>query len=85
MIILGKEIEPILVRDKFDVLTVDGQLKRIGMSIFSSDKKKIEFMDNGDNIKNNFCKENNILLIRIPYWEKHNIEKIILDFIKEHK
>lgn len=30
-----------------------------------------------DNIKNNYCKENNINLLRIPYWELNNIEKIL--------
>lgn len=36
-----------------------------------------------DKIKNNYCKENNINLIRIPYWEFDNINKILsnrLDF-----
>ncbi|MCB2320474.1 hypothetical protein LGK98_06505 [Clostridium tagluense] len=30
-----------------------------------------------DKIKNNYCKDNNINLIRIPYWEKNNIEQIL--------
>lgn len=30
-----------------------------------------------DNIKTNFCKNNNIKLIRIPYWEFNNIESIL--------
>lgn len=30
-----------------------------------------------DGIKNNFCKENNIPLIRIPYWDIDNIDKIL--------
>ena len=30
-----------------------------------------------DNIKNQYCKENNIKLIRIPYYEYDNIEKIL--------
>lgn len=32
-----------------------------------------------DEIKNNYCKENNIPLVRIPYWERDNIslEKIL--------
>lgn len=34
-----------------------------------------------DEIKNNYCKENNIPLLRIPYWEKDNIEVIIDNFI----
>ena len=30
-----------------------------------------------DGIKNNYCKNNNIPLLRIPYWEFNNIEKIL--------
>ena len=30
-----------------------------------------------DGIKNNYCKNNNIEIIRIPYWEYNNIENIL--------
>lgn len=30
-----------------------------------------------DKIKNNYCKENNINLVRIPYWEMDNIKDIL--------
>ena len=30
-----------------------------------------------DDIKNNYCKEHNIKLIRIPYTEEANIDKIL--------
>lgn len=30
-----------------------------------------------DEIRNNYCKNNNIKLLRIPYWEYDNIEKIL--------
>ena len=30
-----------------------------------------------DNIKNQYCKDNNIPLLRIPYWDFENIEQII--------
>ena len=30
-----------------------------------------------DEIKNNYCKDNNIKLLRIPYWDFDNIEEII--------
>ena len=30
-----------------------------------------------DTIKNTYCKKNNIKLIRIPYWDFDNIEKIL--------
>lgn len=35
-----------------------------------------------DTIKNEYCKKNNIPLIRIPYWEKENIEQILIDKLK---
>lgn len=31
-----------------------------------------------DKIKEEYCKDNNIKLITIPYWEKNNIEKILI-------
>lgn len=36
--------------------------------------EKVKFRDS---IKDDYCKENNIKLIRIPYYERDNIEKII--------
>ena len=30
-----------------------------------------------DKIKNEYCKSNNIDILRIPYWDKQNIEKIL--------
>lgn len=30
-----------------------------------------------DQLKNEYCKQNNIYLLRIPYWEKENIKEII--------
>ena len=30
-----------------------------------------------DTIKTEYCKKNNIKLIRIPYWEINNIEEIL--------
>jgi len=35
-----------------------------------------------DKIKTDYCKVNNILLIRIPYWELDNIEKILEENLK---
>lgn len=36
-----------------------------------------------DNTKRTYCKNNNIPLLEIPYWEYINIENILLDFVKE--
>ena len=45
------------------------------------DKTLLELMNQhySDNIKTQFCKNNNIQLIRIPYWEFNNIEQILIE------
>jgi len=40
-------------------------------------EKGLKERQNRDKLKNQYCKENNIKLIRIPYWEFNNIEKIL--------
>lgn len=40
-------------------------------------EEKLELVNYRDNLKNKYCEENNIKLIRIPYWEFDNIEEII--------
>lgn len=42
----------------------------------------LEYQKNNDNIKNNFCEKTNIKLIRIPYTERNNINKILSSEIK---
>jgi len=34
-----------------------------------------------DSLKNEFCEDHNLKLLRIPYYEKKNIEKLIKDFL----
>ena len=36
-----------------------------------------------DQIKNQYCKDNNIKLIRIPYWDFDNIEDILNEELKD--
>lgn len=46
-----------------------------------SDKKALDnFKETqiNDQIKNQYCKNNNIKLLRIPYWEFNNIEEILI-------
>ena len=40
-------------------------------------EKKLEYIQQNDKIKDEYCFKNNIPLIRIPYWEFDNIEKIL--------
>lgn len=37
-----------------------------------------------DTIKNEYCRQNNIPLIRVPYWEKNNLEEFIFIQLKEY-
>jgi len=52
-----------------------------------SKRKRIDLIDNlnrlqmNDKIKNDFCLQNNIKLIRIPYWEIKSIENILTDYL----
>ena len=43
--------------------------------------KQVQFRDN---IKNEYCKQNNIPLIRIPYWEKDNLEEFLLTNLSKY-
>lgn len=45
---------------------------------FNMSEKDFETIVLHDNIKTNYCKDNNINLIRIPYWEFDNIESILI-------
>ena len=41
-------------------------------------KRRIE----NDEIKNKYCKDNGIELLRIPYWKRDEIENILVNRIK---
>lgn len=41
-------------------------------------KEKFEKQQKHDQIKRNYCQENNIRLIEIPYWDFDNIEEILI-------
>lgn len=42
----------------------------------------LEDIQKRDQIKNTYCEENGIKLLRIPYWELNNIEKILSEELK---
>lgn len=44
---------------------------------FGTDLLELMNLKYRDDIKTNYCKDNNIKLIRIPYWEFNNIEEIL--------
>ena len=41
--------------------------------------ERFTILQTHDNLKNQYCKDNSIPLLRIPYWEFDNIEKILYD------
>ncbi len=43
----------------------------------SFNEKEFDNIKINDKIKNDYCKNNNIKLIRIPYWDFDNIENIL--------
>lgn len=46
-------------------------------------KERFEYIKQNDNIKNQYCKDNNIHLLRIPYWKFDNIDDILLKTLSE--
>lgn len=49
---------------------------------FRMSDEEFEEVQKRDKIKTDYCKENNIKLIRIPYWDFDNIENILKDELK---
>lgn len=45
--------------------------------------RTLERIQYRDGVKNNFCKDHNIKLLRIPYTEKNNIKEIIINMIND--
>lgn len=43
------------------------------------------YTQNNDRIKNNYCIKNEIIFIRIPYWEFNNVEDILLEILDINK
>lgn len=62
----------------------DGIQHYVPSEYFGGDKSFKDLKLN-DSIKTKFAKENNIPLLRIPYTEFNNIERLIIDFISNNK
>jgi predicted nucleic-acid-binding Zn-ribbon protein len=58
------------------LIEYDGQQHFEPVDIFGG-QEAFEDLQLRDRIKNEFCKKNSIPLLRIPYWEFNNIEKIL--------
>ena len=48
-----------------------------GNMTYSDALENFEIVKMHDEIKNKFCEEHNITLIRIPYWERKNLNTIL--------
>lgn len=58
------------------LIEFEGEQHFRAVEYFGGDESLI-YVQNNDSIKRAFCKENNIPLIEIPYWEYDNIEEIL--------
>lgn len=64
------------IEDKNILIEYDG-IQHFEPIDFFGGKEGFEKQQKYDNIKNQYCKDNNIKLIRIPYFEFSNIEKLL--------
>lgn len=62
----------------------DGRQHYEAVDIFGGEEE-FKIIQKRDQIKNNYCKENKIGLIRIPYWDIKKIEEIISELINNQK
>ena len=67
------------IKDYNLVIEFDGQ--NHFYEVFPTHSKTIAH----DKIKNEYCIKNNINILRIPYWDGHNVKEIISNKIKEIK
>jgi len=65
------------LQDYNAVIEMDGEQHFEPIEYFGGEDN-FKIIKKRDKIKNNYCKENNIKLIRIPYWEFDNIEEILI-------
>ena len=59
----------------------DGEGHYMSIDYWGGDAS-LKYTQNNDKIKNDYCSDRNIKLIRIPYWERDNIEEILNYFLK---
>lgn len=75
--------------DQNMLIEVDGEqhYKPVNFGGISDEKaqKNFEITQYHDKIKTEYCQQHKINLLRIPYWERKNMEKIIIDYIENIK
>jgi hypothetical protein len=74
-------------KDNIIVLMIeyDGELHFKPFRKVKDSIEKFEKTKKHDQIKNSYCKENDIPLLRIPYWEFDNIEAILTQELNKYK
>lgn len=70
--------------EKLGIIEFDGKQHFESIEWFGG-QEGFEYTKHNDNIKNKYCEENNIPLLRIPYWDFNNINSLIDNFINEFK
>lgn len=79
---------------RFDFATFDDSNDFLFLVEFDGEEHYVPIFDNNidimmeikerDNIKNEYCKSSNIILIRIPFWEIDNIKKYLIKQFKKY-
>ena len=71
------------IKNKLYLIEFDGEQHFNIESQFGDKNKEDKYnkLIANDNRKNKYCKDNNIPLLRIPYWDINNIEKILSEFL----
>lgn len=67
------------------MIEYDGEQHYKPMRYHNDYNKNIEDFKNRqrrDAIKNDYCKDNHINLLRIPFYEKENIDSIIINYLQ---
>jgi hypothetical protein len=77
---------------RFDFAILDKQTNNLKLlieydGVFHYNKyykeQNFEVMQHHDQLKNQYCQQHNIPLLRIPYWDYNNIEEILTNYLKE--
>ena len=63
------------------LIEYDGEQHYKPIDLFGGEEG-FEYTKQNDNIKNKYCNDNNIKLIRIPYWDFNKIEEILVKELK---
>jgi len=69
------------IPNKNIVIEYDGEFHFIPIKHWGNEEN-LKYRQKLDKIKTKFCKDNNIELLRIPYWEQNNIRTILGDMLK---